>query len=100
MFGLIFVTVRAARRSVLDKWDSVAHDPAVSGQQPGYEVRRGGSRELAEVAVQMRLVGVAAVVGEVGPAGWGTLDTPAHAAEADQTRHGLGRETDLLAEAG
>src|SRR5579862_3146860 len=69
-------------------------------EQPRDELARCGARQLAELAVHVRLVVVAAALGDLGePAASVALEQPHRALEADQPRSGLGRRPDLLAEA-
>src|SRR4051794_24422253 len=60
--------------------------------------RRSG--ELAEVPIEVRLVGVAGRRGDVGAPPAGPRDQPPGAVEPDDARGGLGREPDLAAKHG
>src|SRR6188508_959594 len=60
-------TARGGRFSNPDRF-TLALEAGAVGQPAGQEVGRCRARELAEVAVEVRLVVVAAVVGDLGPA--------------------------------
>src|ERR1700730_11194589 len=94
-FARLARRVRLRAAPVLDGFDS-GRD-AARGQAGGKELARRAVGELAEVAVEVRLVEVAAVVGELGPAQLVCLTEPADdAVEADHARDRLRRQPDLL----
>src|SRR3954469_14626655 len=96
-------TLRGLRAGVLDYWERVsARDAAPAGQQAREVLARRAARHRAEVAVEVRLVVVAAGGGDVGepPGPALALEEVEHPLEAQDAREGLGRQADLLAEAG
>src|SRR5215470_18845086 len=64
------------------------------------EIARRAPGQLPEIAIEMRLVVVAGAAGQLGPADLLPAVEPAdHPMKADDARQGLGRHSDLLAEA-
>ena len=85
----------------MDVWEPLGHDAGAVGQQAADEVGGGRSGEGAKVAVQVRLVAVAAVVGELGqPGALLGAQGRCHPLEAHDPPDGLRPEADLRREAG
>src|SRR3954470_18778523 len=72
-------------------------DQAAVGDARREQLGRRDAREVAEVAVEVRLVVVAARVGDVGERAAG-LEQPPGAREAQDAAQRLGRQAELLAE--
>src|SRR3954471_14905662 len=95
MVALMAVTLRRGGGVVLDEWDLEAR----RGREPARDIlARRRAREVAEVAVEVRLVVVAAVLRDRGPRLAG-LHQLHRAVEAQDPRDGLRRQPDLLAKA-
>src|SRR3954470_5449559 len=102
MMVAMHATIRRPGAGVLDDWERAsARDPAPAGQQAREVLTRRAARQRPEVAVEMRLVVVAAGGGDVGepPGAALALEEVQHPLEAQDAREGLGRQADLLAEA-
>src|SRR5947209_17113977 len=76
----------------------VSHDASL-GDEPSDEVAWRRPRQIPELAVEMRLVGITGGVGQLAPARRRTLDALADVLEAHQARHGLGRQPHISHEA-
>src|SRR5262245_55719147 len=83
-------TVRPRGTRVLDEWELRVGDAAGVRQEPRLELAGREAGELAEVAVEVRLVVVAAGERDLGEAP-SPADRPRGALEAQQPRDGLRR---------
>src|SRR4051794_25207538 len=94
-------TLRRAAGLVLDGWERRRVHAATLGHDPRAVLGRRAAGQLAEVAVEVRLVVVAGLGGDLGEARGpaGALEQREHAAEAQDARERLGRQAHLLAEA-
>jgi hypothetical protein len=81
MFGRMLGTVR---RLAAQSWTDGTLSPTTPPYPGSSRATKslGGPCQLTEVAVQVRLVDVAALVGHVGPAAQSALDAPADRREA------------------
>src|SRR4051794_36771647 len=97
MLWVMATTLRPPPARVLDESD-LRGDARAVRQAGGEQLARRRTRQRAEVAVEVRLVRVAALGGDLRPAAGVGAHEPDRAVEAQHAGGGLRREPDVLAQ--